>query len=139
MYFFFILFFVSLATISLMIGRKLILINNLEGHNAHNPTEAFLSEILDFEKIKHLTIKNGKKMGHTTIWIILRTYIISSNFINKKRKELIIKIKNRLSKHRPLENPNQPKEVSKYIKVISEYRQKIRHMKHKIKVEEGIE
>ena len=122
-----------------MIGRKLMLLNNLEGHTIHNTTETFLSEILDFNKIKHLTIKNSKKMGHTTIWVILRIYLISSNFINKKRKEIVVKIKEKIKKHHKSEETIQPKEDSKYIKIISEYRQKIKHMKHKIKEEEGIE
>ena len=84
MYFFFILFFVSLLVISFMIGRKLVLSNNIEGHNTHNVTETFLSEVFDFDKIKNTTIKNLRRAEHVLIWIILRTYLISKNFVNKK-------------------------------------------------------
>ena len=115
MYFFLILFFVSLIAITFMIGRKLILINNTGEHHSHNAAEEFLSEILDFDKLKHLTIKNGKKVGHATIWVTLRIYIISSNFVNKKRKEIVVKVKNKLGKRHNEENPEK-KEVSKYIK-----------------------
>jgi len=139
MYFFFILFFISLAIISFMIGRKLLLLNNIEGHSAHNATETFLSEILDFNKIKKLAIEGFEKGVHTLIWVILKIYIVSLNFINKKRKEIIVKIKNRLNKNRHDNIVEEKKEVSKYLKIISEYRQKIRHIKHKIKEEEGIE
>jgi len=139
MYFFFILFFVSLLVISFMIGRKLVLLNNMEGHNTHNVTETFLSEILDFDKIKNTTIKNLRRVEHVLIWIILRTYLVSKNFVNKKSKEIVEKIKTRLNRNRQNHILEEKKEVSKYIKVISDYRQKIRHIKHKIKEEEGIE
>lgn len=135
MSFFLISFFISLAIIILMIGRKLLLKKD-EEENHHN--EVFLSEILDFNKIKHSTIKISKKTGHTLIWIILRTYIISLNFINKKAKEIIKKIAARLNENKNNEL-QEKKEVSKYIKIISEYRQKIRRLKHRIKEEEGIE
>jgi len=136
MYFFFILFFISLAVIIFMISRKLLLVNN-SVENIKN--ETLLSDILDFDRIKHLTIINLKKASHTLLWIVLKTYIISSNFINKKRKELVEKIKSRMSKRHKEEDQPEKKEVSKHIKIISEYRQKIRNMTHRIKEEEGIE
>ncbi len=140
MYFFFILFFISLTAIILMISRKLLLINNIEGHNIDHPNELLVSGILDFDKIKHSTIKNAKKTIHALIWVTLRTYIVSVNFINKKRKEIVIKIKNKFRKHHhEIEEVEEKKEVSKYIKIISEYRQKIRTIKNKIREEEGIE
>ena len=140
MYFFFILFFVSLTAIILMISRKLLLINNTEGHSINHQNELLISGILDFDKIKKSTIKNIKKTIHTLIWVTLRTYIVSINFINKKRKEIVIKIKNKFRKHHhEIDEAEEKKEVSKYIKIISEYRQKIRTIKNKIREEEGIE
>ena len=140
MYFFLILFFISLIAITIMISRKLLLLSNIEGHH-HNSYlgEVLISDMFDFDKLKKLTFKNGKKIGHATIWITLRIYIISSNFVNKKRKEIVVKVKNRLNRNRHNSITEEKKEVSKYIKMISEYRQKIRKIKHKIKEEEGIE
>ena len=138
MYFFFILFFLSLTAIIFMIGRKFILINNVKEHDIDH-TETFLTDILDFDKIKHLLIENLKKIEHIFIWITVRTYLISKNFINKKSNEIIVKIKNRLQKDRQENIVEEKKEVSRYIKIISEYRQKIRKIKHKIREEEGIE
>ena len=140
MYFFLILFFVSLGVITIMIGRKLLLLSNIEGHH-HNSYlgEILISDMLDFDKLKNLTLKNGKKLGHATIWVTLRVYIISSNFVNKKRKEIVVKVKNKLNKNRKNNIQEEKKEVSKYIKIISEYRQKIKKMKHRIKEEDGIE
>jgi hypothetical protein len=137
MYFFLILFFGSLGAIILMIGRKLLLINNLEIHSSDYDNRAFISNIFDSHKIKNSAIKISKRTGHTLIWIILRTYLVSMNFITKKGKEIGEKIKNRLNKNHDKLKEN--KEVSRYIKIISEYRQKIKKMKYKIKEEEGIE
>jgi hypothetical protein len=135
---FLILFFVSLTGIIFMIGRNLLIFKHGEGNVIQE--ESFFTEILNLEKLKHNSIKNLKRSGHTLIWITLRTYIISSNFINKKRKELGKKIKEKIHKYKkhPKENQEQ-KEPSKYLKMISEYRQKIKRLKHKIKEEEGIE
>ena len=138
MYFFFILFFVSLGAITFMIGRKLLLINNSEKHILHLHPENLLSDLFDFDKLKDITIKNSKKFIHILVWIILRAHILSLNFINKKRTEISLKIKSKFNKNNP-ENPEEKKDASKYIKMISEYRHKIRKIKHKIKQEEGIE
>ena len=135
MYFFFILFFVSLGAIIFMIGRKLLLINDSEKHIHHFYSENFLSDLFDFDKLKNSIIKNGKKFIHILIWITLRTYILSLNFINKKRTEIALKIRNKFNKNNT-ENTEEAKEPSKYIKMISEYRHKIRKIKHKIKQEE---
>lgn len=136
LYFFFILFFISLAAIIFIVGRRLILIENANKY--HHISEIFVSDILDFDNLKHSAMKNGRKLGHSFMWMILRAYILSSNFINKKWKVVLEKIKSKLHKHRN-EDETQEKEGSKYIKIISEYKQKIKRMKHKIKEEEGIE
>jgi hypothetical protein len=121
-----------------MIGRKLLLINDSEKHSLHLHPENLLSDLFNFNKLKDSTIKNSKKFIHILIWIILRTYILSLNFINKKRTEIVLRIKNKLNKNNT-ENSEGKKEPSKYIKMIAEYRHKIRRIKHRIKQEEGIE
>ncbi len=122
-----------------MIGRKFILLKNTSGEEAHQAGSTFISGVVDLDKVKHRAVENFKKIEHNLIWVILRTYLISRNFINRKRKEITLKIKNGLNKNRENNILEEKKEVSKYIKIISEYRQKIKHIKHKIKEEEGIE
>jgi len=123
-----------------MIGDKVLLINYETKHPEYN-NENFLGEVVDFDKVKYSIAKNLKNGGHIFIWIVLRSYILSLNFLNKKRKEISKKIKEKMNKTKFDENGNpiNKQEVSKYLKVISEYRQKIRRIKHKIKEEEGIE
>ena len=64
---------------------------------------------------------------------------ISHEKFNINAKNLILNniLKKHAFKEKPLEE-TEKKEVSGYLKVISEYRQKIRQMKHRIKEEEGI-
>jgi hypothetical protein len=132
-----ILFFLSLSGIIVMIGRKLVLVKNspaIEIQHAH-------PFVPDLQKIKHLTFKNSKKLGYIALFITLRFFIKSSNFIKTKSIFLIKELRNKFRKNKKnLTNElTEKKEVSKYLKMISEYRHKIREIKHKIKEEEGIE
>jgi len=135
MYFFLILFFVSLLGIIFMIVKKLAYLNHEEKH-IHDHEVNFLAEILDWNKVKHTSLDGLKKVSHIFLWVILRTYIISSNFVITKSKLFFSKIKEKIFQG---EEAHSNKEPSKYLKIISEYRQKIKHLKHKIKEEEGIE
>ena len=139
MYFFLILFFASLVGIIAMISMKLALIEHKEHHHEHHG--GLLADILDVEKIKHDLIKNLKKGGRNLIWVILKIYILSLNFLKKKKGEIHQKIKGKIQKYKKSSGTENPeiKEPSKYLNIISEYREKIKKMKHKIKEEEGIE
>ncbi len=137
MYFYLILFFLSLVGIVTMIGRELVLVRN--GHVAKS--EHSHPFVPDLEKIKHLTKKGAKRFGYITLFVTIRSYILFSRFVKDKSKILIRQIKNRFRKN--INNLSdeivEKKEVSKYLRIISEYQQKIRQMKHRIKEEEGIE
>ena len=134
MYFPLILFFGSLFGIIFMIWRKLLMLQNGQILNK----EETLLETAYLEELKHLTIKNIKRHGYTGLVTIIRLYIKSSNFIKNKNKQIKIKIKDKLSKHSRRLNGDLPKsqEIPKFLKIISEYKQKIREIKHKIREEE---
>ena len=132
-----IFFFLSLLSIIIMIERKLVLVRNGQVARVQHP-HPFVPEL---QKIKHLTFKNTKKFGYVVVFTTLKFFIKSSNFIKTKSVLLIKEIKNKFKKNKE-ELPNESivkREPSKYLSIISEYRQKIRKMKHKIKEEEGIE
>lgn len=138
MYFFFILFFVSLTVIILMITRKLSLLSSTNKEHIH-VGEILISDVIDFQKIKNSAIKNIKKILHSLVWFSLKAYILSLNFLKNKKNEFILKIKNKLGEHHHRDTNTENKEVSKYMQIISEYKQKIHKMKHRIKEQEGIE
>ena len=131
MYFPLILFFGSLAGISFMIGRKLLMLQNGQ---VFSRDETFL-KAPHLEELKQKTVKNIKKYGYMGLVTTIRFYIRSTNFIKNKYEEMKIKIKNtRFQKSNKKTEDKQ--EISKFLKIISEYKRKIREIKHKIKEED---
>lgn len=98
-----------------------------------------MSEIPYIREIRHVTVKNIKKYGHISLVATLRFYIRLNNFLKNKYGEIKIKIKNKLKKSKGLEDgPSEKKEVSGFLKMISDYKRKIREIKHRIHEEENL-
>jgi len=116
-----------------MIGGKLLLLQN---EVVLEKKETFLKPQY-LEEWKYTTIKNIKKHSYTGLVATIRFYFYSSNFLKNKYQEVKIKIKNMRSKNLNGDLPEK-REVSKFLKMISEYKRKIREIKHKIKEEEKI-
>lgn len=133
MYFPLILFFISLIGITLMIGRKLVLVRNGQAVKIQY-SHPFVPDI---QKIKQLTFRGLKRTGYVVVFVSLRFFIKSSNFIKTKGVELAEELKRKFDNNKD-GAIEEKKEVSKYLRIISEYRQKIRKIKHRIKEEEGI-
>jgi hypothetical protein len=124
-----ILFFLSLTGISFMIGKKLIFLK--EGNITH--IDAIPKLIPDLETIKYTISKKTKKGGYLATVTVLRLYIQSSNlfkYIYNKTKEKIEEIK------KNVENNTEQKEASKFLKMISDYKYKVRNIKRQIEEEE---
>ena len=98
--------------------------------------ERVVFEIPHLEKVKDLAVKNIKKYGHLSLVVTLRLYIRSTNFFKNKYEEIKIKIKNINTKNHANGDSSEKIEVSKFLKIISDYKRKIREMKHKIHEEE---
>ena len=132
-YFLLTLFFASLFSIMIMLGRKLA---KLEREQVFNHQEV-LFELPYLKEIKQLTIEGIKKHGYAGLVKVLRFHIQFSNFLKGKYEKAKIKIKNI-----HVQNTNGDslgkKEVSKFLKIIGDYKQKIREIKHKIKREENL-
>ncbi|OGI79494.1 hypothetical protein A3F19_02135 [Candidatus Nomurabacteria bacterium RIFCSPHIGHO2_12_FULL_37_29] len=128
-----ILFFTSFFGIIIMIGRKLVLLQN--GQTLERKEISF--KIPHLEKIKHLTVKNMKKYGHMSLVTTLRFYVRSMNLLKNKYEETKIKIKNFNTRKDSNGNGAEKVEVSKFLKMISEYKHKIRAIKQKIHEEEN--
>lgn len=133
MYFLLILFFASFFGIVFMIGRKLSLLKNGQ--------IIMKSEVVlgtpDIEKIKNLILKNLRKYGHMSLVEIIRFYVKTINFSKEKYEILKTKIKNKNMKKDSNGNGVEKVEVSKFLKMISEYKHKIRELKNKIHEEEN--
>lgn len=118
-----------------MISRKLFSNNKNEIEQIERTP---LFETHNLQEIKQLIINNSRIFGHKSLLFILRIYIISSNFIKQKKNLLISKIKAKLNKNK-IEGEETNTDPSKFIKIVSEYKHKVRKMTHRIKKEEGIE
>jgi len=135
MYILLILFLASLSGIIIMIWRKLALLQN--GQILEHSAVSF--EIPHLEKLRDVTVKNIKKYGHKGLVETLRFHLRTSKFLKNKYDETKIKIRNINLKDQSSQNGNLPdRQVSKFLKMIGDYKRKIRAIKHKIKEEENL-
>ncbi|MDP2789485.1 MAG: hypothetical protein Q8O46_05630 [bacterium] len=134
MYITLILFFTSLLGIILMIGQKLVLLRNGMTVNV----EHFHPFTPDFMKIKYLTKKGLQRGGYLALVAVLRFNIRLSNLIKSQYQEIKNAIKETI--HKKIQSENKMKleghEVSRFLKMMSEYKSKIRNIKQKIRKEE---
>ena len=136
MYFFLILFSISLLGIIVMIGQKLLFANI---KNNSSLDKIFEAENFDIEEIKHATIKSVKRYGFIGLVIILRFSIKFSFLIKNFYRKVVNKIKSIINIYfNNTKEENKEKEVSNFLKMVSDYKHKIRQIKHRIKEEEGI-
>ncbi len=130
-----ILFFTSLLGMAAMIGRKFLLIEEIREKH----TEGLLINVPDLEEIKDLASEKIKKHGYNALVATLRFSMKSSHYIKTASRGAYVKAKDKLNRLSKKEGEQgEPKEVSKFLKMISEYKHKIRKIKHKIKEEENI-
>ncbi len=127
-----ILFFISLIGITVMVGRKLFLLK--EGQNQHG--EEFSFDVLEFIDIKYALLRNIKRYGYKALVVIIRLSIKSSKILKQAGHQ----IKNQTDKilMRFVKREEKEKKVSNFLKMVSEYKHKIKRIKHQIKEEEGL-
>ena len=113
-----------------MINRRLAFIRQQQ--IMHHEEVPF--ELPYLKEAKHMTVKGLKKVGHVGLVSVLRLYFQSINFVKYRSKDLVARIKNAES-----ENGNgEKKEISKFLKIVGDYKRKVREIKHRIKREEDL-
>ena len=128
MYILIISFFASLFSIIFMISRKLAFLSHEQSLNH----EKALFEFVYFKEIKNKTMTSLKKHGYALLVLTIRLYVQSISFLKRKYEEVKNKIINK-------NNINtEKKEISKFLKIIGDYKNKIREIKHRIKKEENL-
>lgn len=115
-----------------MIGRKLISIKN--GHSEVQMEVPF--EIPYLKETKDLIVENIKKYEHLSLIVVVKSYLQLTNFLKNKYGEVKNKIQNRNKKNIANNITSEKAEVSRFLKIISDYKHKIKEIKHKIKEEE---
>ncbi len=124
-----ILFFASLLSIIFMIGRKLLVIPQ----GAVLVEQRSLPEFTYLKEVQEATVQSAKKYGYRGLVVGLRWYMLGINFLKNKYENIKAKIR-----ARALASDNDKKEISKFLKIITEYKQKIREIKHRIRKEENL-
>lgn len=127
------LFFSSFIGIVFMIWRKMYLLQN--GQSVVEENISF--DVPFINEIKPIIVRGIKKYGHMTLVGVIRIYVKSSNFLRKKYEEIKIKIKNIHYRKNINGDLTEKTEVSKFLKIVSEYKCKIREIKQKIHEEEN--
>ena len=129
-----ILFFGSLLGITVMISRKLIVLRN-------QPIvfeEKVLVQTPNLKEIRYVFIKKTREYGYIALVEIIRFSVRSSKLLKNTYKEVKHKIKNITRKHitHTTEEIKKEKEVSGFLKKISEYKHKLRKIKKQVIEEE---
>ncbi len=132
----FILFFASLLGLGIMLGKKLALLRagTLEVKTAAEPHPF----VPDWEKLKELVQKHARRYGYQATVTAVRIYVRSSNLFKAKALELRDKVAKLAEQYGGSKNgaSSEPKEVNKFLRLISDYKNKVRAIKHKIHEEE---
>ncbi|MEK7588438.1 MAG: hypothetical protein AAB438_01330 [Patescibacteria group bacterium] len=135
MYIYLSLFFISLFSITFMVMRRVVLQKDI---NTQEDTELIL-DVPDLEEIKVITIRKFKIYGYIVLVSSLRIYVKSSHLFKNKYSEVKDTVKNLHNKYvRKNKKVVEKKEVSKFLKMMGDYKRKIRTIKEKIKEEEGL-
>lgn len=133
---FLILFFISLFSITLMISRKLILLNKMGANNNTIIAKEFIFEVPNFKETRLFLSRNLRKYGYLLFVYIIKIYIKSLNFVKYIYKKLKVKILSKIESISSKKSKNQNNgEASNFLKKISEYKNKIKRIKSKIEEE----
>jgi ABC-type glutathione transport system ATPase component len=118
-----------------MIGRKLVLLQNGEVVHNYDAEEIFKDSL---EDLKYTSIKHLKKYSYRGLVAMVRFYVHSANFLKRNYEETKIKIKEIYQKKVKKEVVTEKREVSGFLKMISDYKHKIRKIRRQIKEEENL-
>lgn len=128
-----ILFFVSLLGISFMVGRKVKLLRK----GALDVNGEFPWKVPETHEVRRITVRSLKRYGYVILVITIRSYIKSSDFIKGKYDVLKDRVINSINKRMNKEGvTEESKEPSKFLKMVSEYKNKVREIKDRIREQE---
>ncbi len=134
MYTLIILFFASLLGMIFMLGRKLVV---LQQEPVVLLDEQVLIESKDFKELKHIIVKKSQQFGYIVLVEIIRFSVRSSKVIKKVYHETKTKINKKFRKNK-ISTGSEPekREASSFLKKVSEYKHKLKKIKHKVIEEE---
>lgn len=117
-----------------MIGRKLVLIRN--GY-VFEERHTVLNEHY-FEELKISAVRNIKKLGFIILVAAIRLYVKFSSFMQSVYQQALVKIKDMLAKKSANGEIVEIGETNKFLKMVGQYKRRIRKIKEKVKEEENL-
>jgi len=115
-----------------MIGRRLFLLKK-------NPT-IFEDKILfvypNLNELRHIVVKKSSEYGYIILVKIIRLSIRSSKITKHYYKKTKTKIRKIINKHDIQKEEIEKKEVSSFLKKVSQYKNKIKNIKNQVIDEE---
>ena len=123
---------ISLIAMYFMVWRKVALVRN--GSVVHSEHAHPFAP--DIEVIKKLAKKNAKGYAYVALVTALRVHIRSSGLLKRKYGAFKAFLRGKMEQGIKEGQNGSGQEASKFLKIISDYKGKIRHIKHKIKKEE---
>jgi hypothetical protein len=132
-----IFFFVSLIGIGLMLGRKVSLVRGIESHPA--PMQILDHPFIpDFETVKHVTNTHARKFGFLTLVVLIRYYVKISIWLRVKYEMVKMRIRSFRRRKNKMGEVITEAEENAFLKMISEYKYRIREIRDRIHEEEKI-
>lgn len=133
MYILFASFFISLLAIMIMLGRQVKLVR--AGMALHYPEYHPLEP--DIIKAKHHAKRSIKRYGYLALVGIFRIYFRAEHALKVSYEESKARLNAFIASKTGGARTNQPpREASGFLKMMSEYKHKLRNLRHKIKEEE---
>lgn len=131
---FLILFLISLLGILFILRRKTVMLRK----GVITPEGEFPWKVPETEEVKYLASKNLRKIGYIVLVIIIHAYLKSSDLIKESYHGVRNKLKKIINKRNLKPENRENKEVSGFLKMVSEYKEKVRKIKNKIREEENL-
>jgi hypothetical protein len=129
-----IFFFTSLLGMIILFGRKLLV---LEGGEISTMEQPLAFEITVWQEVKRAGRRHLKRYGYKGLVITVKLYMRSASFLKQKQKEMGLKIKDTAYRYMGNRKIYGGKQVSKFGKLLGEFRYKLRRIKHQIAEEEN--
>lgn len=96
----------------------------------------FMVEVPDLAEVKTILHKKSRRYGYIALVVTIRAYVLTSHALKQKSETLWQLIKRKLAKRN--KEKTHVEAENKFLTRISEYKNRIRRIKEKIKEEEGL-
>jgi hypothetical protein len=118
-----------------MIFRKVMILETKERRQLSGVDFPF--EIPHLDDMRSSLVKEVRKYGYATLVLTLRAYVKSVNLLKEQYEEVAKKIESARRKNMsPAELIRHENRASQFLDMISDYKHKIKKIKHKIAEEE---